>query len=207
MPSIDSGLTSTGVIIGVNPSSTACAIAICSSAELQQRADAGQEVEPAARDLRAALDVDRAEQLAELEVVLRLLDVGHGADLAQHDEVVLAAGGRAVLRPGSGTANCAARSAASASVDRRLGRLDLRRQLLGADQQRVALVALRGRHQLAELLLLGPQRLEVGDRGPARLVGARAASSTALSRLATGALARSDQVRIFSQQSQVNHDW
>ena len=40
--------------------------------DLEARADAGEEVEPAARHLRAALHVDRAEQLAEREVVARL---------------------------------------------------------------------------------------------------------------------------------------
>ena len=44
--------------------------------ELQQRADAGQVVEARAGDLGAALDVDGAEQLAELQVVLGLEALG-----------------------------------------------------------------------------------------------------------------------------------
>ena len=69
MPSIDSGRTSAGVIDGVNPCSTAWAIARLSSAELEQRADAGEEVEPRARHLRTALGVDRPQRLADLQVV------------------------------------------------------------------------------------------------------------------------------------------
>ena len=42
--------------------------------ELQQRAGAGEEVEPRAGHLRAALHVDQPERLAELDVVLRVLD-------------------------------------------------------------------------------------------------------------------------------------
>ena len=44
--------------------------------ELEVGADAGQVVEPRARDLRAALDVDRAEDPAELDVVARLEPLG-----------------------------------------------------------------------------------------------------------------------------------
>ena len=65
--------------------------------DLEARADAREEVEAAARDLRAALHVDRAEQLAELEVVARLeVERGGLAVRAQRDEVVFAAGGDAV---------------------------------------------------------------------------------------------------------------
>ena len=77
-------LTSVGVIIGVKPASTAWAIARLSSAELEPGADAGEEVEPRAADLGAALHVDGAEELAELEVVARLEalrgEVAGGAD-------------------------------------------------------------------------------------------------------------------------------
>ncbi len=47
--------------------------------QLEARADAAKKVEAAAADLRAAGDVDRAEQLAELDVVARLeVEVGLG---------------------------------------------------------------------------------------------------------------------------------
>ena len=60
--------------------------------QLQLGADPGEEVEPGAGDLGAALGVDRPEQLAQLDVVAhRLRVVGHGADPLQHDGVVLAA--------------------------------------------------------------------------------------------------------------------
>ncbi len=65
--------------------------------ELELRADAGQEVEAAARHLRAALEVDGAEHLAELDVVARLeVELRLGADGLDHPVVLLAAGGRLV---------------------------------------------------------------------------------------------------------------
>ena len=70
--------------------------------ELELGADAGEVVEPCAADLGAALGVDGAEQLAELEVVARLealgREVARRADGVEHDEVVLAALGRLVRR-------------------------------------------------------------------------------------------------------------
>ena len=52
-----------------------------------------------------------------------------------------------------------------------LGRLDLGGERLGAGQQLLLLLALRLRDLLAELLLLGPLGLEVGDRPAPRRVG------------------------------------
>ena len=64
--------------------------------QLEVGADAGQVVEAGAGDLGAAVDVDRAEDPAELDVVLRLEPLGGEvaglADVLEHDEVVLAAG-------------------------------------------------------------------------------------------------------------------
>lgn len=63
--------------------------------EFEERADARQVVEARARHLGAALDVDGAERLAELQVVLGLEALGaEVADRAvrlEDDEVLLAA--------------------------------------------------------------------------------------------------------------------
>ena len=75
VPSIASGLTSAGTIIGVSPCAVACAIAEVDERELQLRADPGEEVEPGAGDLGAALGVDGPVQLAELDVVADRLRV------------------------------------------------------------------------------------------------------------------------------------
>ena len=65
--------------------------------DLETRPDAGEECEPRPRDLGSALHVDRAEQLAQLEVVARLeVEGGRVAVRAQRDEVVFAARGDAV---------------------------------------------------------------------------------------------------------------
>ena len=61
--------------------------------ELEQRARAGEEVEAGAGDLGAALHVDRAERLADLDVVAhREVVGGHLADGAHRHRVVLTAG-------------------------------------------------------------------------------------------------------------------
>src|SRR5680860_1280563 len=61
--------------------------------QLQPGPDAGEEVEAGARHLRAPGHVDRAQRLPQREVVARLEREGcPRADLAQHGEVLLAAG-------------------------------------------------------------------------------------------------------------------
>src|SRR5262249_50675877 len=155
-------------------------------AELKQRTDPGQVVEPAAGHLRTALDVDRAQRLADLQVVARLGKPRTVADLTEHDEVVLAAGGWALLDD-VGHRELRVPLVGLRRAGRCLGILDLLRQLFGTPEQRLPLEPARRRHLLAELLLLGTQRLEPGDRGAAGLVGAKQVVNDAL-RLATGAL-------------------
>ena len=69
--------------------------------ELEQRADAGEVVEAAAADLGAALDVDRAEDLADLDVVADGDALGREvaayAGLLDDGEVVLAADGSVLV--------------------------------------------------------------------------------------------------------------
>ena len=84
--------------------------------ELQQRADAGEEVEPRAGHLRAALGVDRLERLADLQVVLRMRRCpGCRRPRAARRSRPRR---RPARRPATmlGTARCARRSAWSASA-------------------------------------------------------------------------------------------
>ena len=100
MPSIAAGFTSDGRDHGVRPALDRLRHRHVDERELEQRADAGQVVEARAGDLRGALDVDRAEERAELDVVARLEvggEVARRADRLEQDEVVLAALGDAVL--------------------------------------------------------------------------------------------------------------
>ena len=60
--------------------------------ELQQRARPGEEVEPRARHLGAALEVDQAERLAKLHMVFRVVDGPGLTDGVEHHEVVFTAG-------------------------------------------------------------------------------------------------------------------
>ena len=137
--------------------------------QLEQGADAGEEVEPRARDLGAALDVDGAEQPAELEVVARLEALG--GEVAGRADRARARRSRPRRPPGA--SSCARLGIAMQGVLARLrrasacvglGRLDLGGELLGADQQRGLLLARRLRDLLAERLLLGPLGLELDDR-------------------------------------------
>ena len=93
MPSIASGLTSAGAIDRGEAGGDGAADRQLGERELEQRAGAGEEVEAGAGDLGAALHVDRAERLADLEVVAhREVVGGHLADGAQRHRVVLTAG-------------------------------------------------------------------------------------------------------------------
>ena len=139
--------------------------------ELELRADAGEEVEAAARHLRAALEVDGAEHPAELDVVARLeVELPRRADRLEHDEVVLAPGRRLV----GGQVGDRHDRVVPLLLGRDLGGLrvlDLGGQRLGLREQGLLLLALGLRDQLAELLLLGPLGLEGADGGAAGGVG------------------------------------
>ena len=111
--------------------------------QLEVGAGSGEVVEPGAGDLRAAVDVDRAEHPAELDVVPGLeplgREVARGADVLEHHEVVLAAGGRLLGgRVGDGHHQPAV--GLRGLVLRRLGRLHRGGQLLGASEQGLLLL-------------------------------------------------------------------
>ena len=139
--------------------------------QLQLGALAGEEVEPRARDLGAALDVDRAEQLTQLEVVARGealgREVADGAALLEHDVVVLAADRDAVDDQVRHGLEQQVEGGAGVLLGG-LGLLHLVGELLGPRQQRGPLLGARLRDVLAQLLLLGPQLLVRGDGRAAR---------------------------------------
>ncbi len=204
MPSIASGFTSAGAIIGVSPCSAALRHREVDQGQLQLGADPGEEVEPGAGDLGPALGVDRPEQLAQLDVVAhRLRVVGHGADPLQHDRVVLAAGRHAVgdhvgdgpVRGPDGLVGGGLRG---------LGGPDVVGQPLGPPQQLLPLLAGGPRHLLGDRLLLGPQRVGGGHGGAAPLV--RREQFVHQRRvLAARALRGTDPLRVGPEQSQIDH--
>ena len=137
--------------------------------ELEQRARTGEEVEPRPGHLGAALHVDRAEQLADLEVVAhREVVAGHLADGADRDRVVLAAGRHLVgddVRDRQ--VDLAERGVGLAQL--LLGLLHLGREGLGPFQDGGALLRAGLLHRLGSVLLLGlaaspPAALQPGDR-------------------------------------------
>ena len=154
----------------MKPFSVASRAASCSRPELQQRARAGEEVEPRPGHLGAALHVDQPERLAEFDVVLRVLDGARFTDGVEHHEVVLAAGRYAVddhvgdrhMRRGESLFGLGLLG---------LGGLDLLGERLGLLQQRRPLVGRCLAHLLAGRLLLGAQVVGGRHRGPPGGVG------------------------------------
>ena len=204
MPSMARGLTSVGGTTVVKPAARAWSIAMFDQRELEVGAGTGEVVEPRAGDLRAAVEVDGAEDPAELDVVPRLeVELTRRPDVLEHHVVVLAPGRRLV---GSGVGD---RVDGVAPVLLGLGLRGLRGlhvggQRLGAGQQLGLLVALGPGDLLAQLLLLRAQVLEVGDRGTpggVRLEGA----VDDLGGQPTLLLGRTDQVGVVAEHAWVDH--
>ena len=187
----------------VKPFSVASAHRELQQAELQQRPGAGEEVEPRAGHLRAALHVDQAQRLPEFEVILRVLDGPRFADGVEHHEVVLAAGRDAVddhvrdrhVRCGESLFGLGLL---------RLGGLDLLGEFLGLLQQGRPLVGRCLADLLAGGLLLGAQVVGGRHRGPPRGVGFEERVDEARV-FAAGALRCAHHVRVFAQQLEVDH--
>ncbi|CAG7651095.1 hypothetical protein SBRY_50523 [Actinacidiphila bryophytorum] len=177
--------------------------------QFQQGADAGEVVEARAGHLGAALGVDGAEQLAQLQVVAggEALggEVARGAVLLQDDEVLLAAD------RGVGVDDVAQFEQQPLGLFRRLvllgvGGLDRGGQLAGPAQQLGLLVALRLGDQLAERLLLGAQLVEAGAGRPAPFVGGEQGVDER-DVLSTGALGRAHTVGVLTKQAKVDHGY
>ena len=139
--------------------------------ELQQGAGPGEEVEARARHLGAALHVDRAEGLADLDVVAhREVVGGHLADGAQGDGVVLTAG-RDVAVDDVGDAQVHLAQGGVGLALGLLGLLHLGGQRLGPLQDGGPLLRgrlldrLGGRLLLPAQVVAAPGRLATGDVG------------------------------------------
>ncbi len=202
-----SGLTSVGVIIGMKPAAMARLHREVQQPHLQPGADAREEVEPRARDLRPALHVDGVEALGEREVVAGLETLGGevagGADGLDDHVVVLAAHRHLGLDDVADGAQQPVELGLRL-VGGRLERLDLGRDRLGAREQGLLLVALRLRDVLAHRLLLGPQPLERGQRAAAALVGGADGVHDALV-LTPCTLAGTDEVGVVPEHLDVDH--
>ena len=173
-------------------------------AQLEQGAVAGEEVEAGAGDLRAPLHVEQPEALAQLEVVLGLeVEGGDLADPLDLHEVVLAAGGRALLD------DVRQQTLEPVDLGRRgllglLGVLD--RLLEGARglEQRRALLGRGLTDLLAVGLLLGAGGVRGRDGGAAGLVGGQQLVDQRRI-LATGALGVADEVGVLAEQLEIDH--
>ncbi len=175
--------------------------------QLQQRADAGEVVEARAGDLGAALDVDRAEDPAELDVVARLEalggEVARGADVLEDDEVLLAADrGVGVEQVGQLPEQPLRLGVGLGLLG--VGGLHLGGEHGGALEQLRLLLALGLGDQLAQLLLLVAQLVEAGTGRPAALVGTEERVDKA-DVLSSGALRSAHTVGVLTKQAKVNH--
>lgn len=175
--------------------------------QLQEGADAGEVVEARAGHLGAALDVDGAQRLAELQVVLGLEALGgevtDGPVRLQDDEVLLAAD-RDVGMHEVAEQEREALGLLVGLVLLGVGRLDVGGQLARLLQQLGLLVARGLGDELAERLLLGTELVEADAGRPAPLVG-RQERVDERDVLSTGALGRAHTVGVLTEQAKVNH--
>ena len=117
MPSIAGGLTSAGGMTGVKPLPRGERHRVVDQRELEQGTDPGEVVEARAADLGAALDVDRAEHLAELDVVAG--GEALGGEVARRADVLEDAKSSSPPTGAAGSTtldSCASSSAASTSA-------------------------------------------------------------------------------------------
>ena len=176
--------------------------------ELEQGADAGQVVEARPRHLRAALDVDSAERLSDLEVVAdRDALAGEVPDppvLLEDGEVLLAAArGVRVHEVGDREHELVGTGRGLRALG--VSGLHLVGEVLGAGQQRG--LVLRGGlgDLLAQALLLVAQRVEAGAGAAPGLVGGQQLIDEP-GVLPAGCLGGAEQVRVVAEQAQVDHE-
>ena len=176
--------------------------------QLEAGADALEVVEAGARDLRAALGVDRVQALTQGEVILGLEALGRevaggGALVAQNHEVLLAADGHAV----ENEVRQEAREAVGlgvGGVGGGLGGLHLLGELLGLSQDRRTLLLGGAAHGLGDLFLGGSQRLESLQGLAAGGVGRDDLIDEAGVRSA-GTLGGAGGFGVFTQGTHINH--
>src|SRR5512133_373834 len=134
---------------------------------------AGEVVEARTRDLGAALDIDRAKQLAELKMIFGLKtlrsEIPRRTQGLQHHIVILTARRYVIEDQISNLTQHLVESDADLVLCR-LGLLDHVRELFAAAQQRRTVLTEGLRHSLAKCLLLGPELFELGNCVATRLV-------------------------------------
>ena len=141
--------------------------------QLELSAHAGEVVEPGTADLGAALGVDGPQQFTELEVVPRFEalrgKVAGCSHCVEHDVVVLTTVG-SLRRRRVGQCFQRREELGGRLPLGGLGGLDLLRESLGPDEQRLLLVSLGLGDEATDRLLLGPQLLKHTNGRPAALV-------------------------------------
>ena len=160
-----------------------------------------EEVEAGSGDLGTAFHVEGVQTFGELEMVLGLEALGYevprGANGLQNLVVILASAGDALDDDVGDAANQRGELNISGSGGG-LQLLDPVRSCLGRGHQRCLLLALCRCDLLAEGLLLGPQRLELGDARASQLVRRQDGVDDPLV-LAAGTLRGSDGVGLVAQ--------
>ncbi len=169
--------------------------------ELELGARAGQEVEPRAGHLGAALDVDGAEHPAQLHVVARLEVELPGRTDGLEDRVVVLPAGRRLVGGQVGDRPESCLPLLLGGGLRRLRVLHLGGELLGLRQQRLLLVALRPLPAAAISLpsrFCSPRlasKVAIASRRAASAARARSTTSPERPRLAWAARTRSGSSR------------
>ena len=172
-------------------------------AQLQPGAVAGQVVEARAADLGAALHVDNPQRLCQVQVVFDLeVEFGHFADVLDYDEVLLAAGRRTLDDVGDGVLQLLQLLLRGGLL--RLGLFHAGLELVGAFQQRRAVLGGGLADLLAKRLLLGAQLVRLLDGGAAGLVGGQQLVHKRRV-FAAGPLGLADGLGVFAHTLQINH--
>ena len=175
--------------------------------QLQAHAPALEVVEAGAGDLGAAAGVDDVQALADRQVVGGLEALGGevaglAALVAQDDVVLLAARGRPLDEVGELAGQVVELGGGGRGGG--LGGLDLLGQLLGVGQDRGALLRGGLPHGPGDLLLLGAEVLEGGQRLTAGLVGGDDAVDE-IDVGTTGSLAGAEGLGVLTKRTQVDH--
>ena len=175
--------------------------------QLQAHAPALEVVEAGAGDLGAAAGVNDVQALADRQVVGGLEALGGevaglAALVAQDDVVLLAARGRPLDEVGELAGQVVELGGGGRGGG--LGGLDLLGQLLGVGQDRRALLRGGLPHGPGDLLLLGAEVLEGGQRLTAGLVGGDDAVDE-IDVGSTGSLAGAEGLGVLTKRTQVDH--
>ncbi len=151
------------------------------------------------------MSIMRRAHLADLQMIAHLeVELGHGAALIDHREVVFATD-RGVHVDDVGQCRDQTLQFLLVLAGLLLGILDRGRQFLGPGQQGKALIGARGGHLAAQILLLCPHALKTGQRCAMCLVGSHRPLHE-IGILAPADLRDADLLGLVAQKLRVNHD-